>query len=174
MQLLVECVEIGPDGFTVRLRIDGLSGVALEMASREGAGGMKDAPPNTMTVKFPIAFKRCRGRKRIMTSEGTEFTRPPGPELDNVLVKAIARAYRWQRMLENGEYATLQDLAKAERLSPSYVSRVLRLTLLSPAIVEEALAGNPTAVPHKQMIAKPFPLDWREQARLFSLPARLK
>lgn len=133
---------------------------------------MKDIALNTMTVKVPIAFRRRRGRKRIMTPEGTELTRPPGPEIDNALVKAIARAFRWQRMLESGEYATLQELARAERIGPSYVSRVLRLTLLSPALVEDILAGKTTAMPHTKILAKPLPLDWCEQVRLFSLPIR--
>ena len=61
------------------------------------------------------------------------------------MVKALARAWRWQRMLESGEYGTLAELADAERISRSYVCRVLRLTLLAPDIVERILDGRPTA-----------------------------
>ncbi len=70
----------------------------------------------------------------------------PSPHIDSTLVKAIARAFRWQRMLETGRYATIREIAKAERIHPSYVSRVLRLTLLAPAaaIVDGRTSAEPT------------------------------
>jgi len=99
---------------------------------------------NAITVKVPITFKRRRGRKRLVAPDGTELVvvSQPTKETDNALVKAIARAYRWQRMLENGDHATLRDLAEAERLDAAYVSRLLRLTLLPPALVETILEGR--------------------------------
>lgn len=106
---------------------------------------MREVFADTITVKVPIAFKRRRGRKRIVAPDGTELvpaSSPPAGEIDSALVKAIARAYRWQRMLESGEYATLRELAKAERLDPAYVSRVLRLTLLAPPLMEAILEGR--------------------------------
>ena len=51
---------------------------------------------------------------------------------DNTLVKALARAFRWKRMLESGEYATIAELAEREGIAPSYMTRVLRLALLAP------------------------------------------
>ena len=67
------------------------------------------------------------------------------PQPDGALLKAFARAWRWQRVLENGEYGTLAQLAAAERISRSYICRVLRLTLLAPDIVERVMHGGPTA-----------------------------
>jgi len=67
--------------------------------------------------------------------------------IDSTLVKAIARAFRWQRMLETGRYATVREIARAERINPSYVSRVLRSTLLAPATVEAILQGRASAAP---------------------------
>jgi len=58
------------------------------------------------------------------------------------LVKALARAFRWQRMLENGEYATVTELAAAEKINAGYVGRILRLTLLPPLTVEAILDGR--------------------------------
>ena len=48
------------------------------------------------------------------------------------MIKAVARAFRWRRMLETGRFATINELAAAESINSSYVSRVLRLTLLAP------------------------------------------
>ena len=128
---------------------------------------MRNIAADTITVKVPIAFKRRRGRKRILAPDGTELaSSPPAGGIDSALVKAIARAYRWQRMLENGDYATLRELAKAERLDAAYVSRMLKLTLLAPTLVEKALSGTQTGALDLYTLAKPLPPDWHEQARL--------
>lgn len=125
---------------------------------------MTDVPAETFTVQVPIAFKRRRGRKRIVAPDGTELELEPASsptvgEIDNALVKAIARAYRWQRMLESGEYATLRELAKAERLDAAYVSRVLRLTLLAPPLVEAILEGRqPPSVTLKGLMRDASPV----------------
>ncbi len=132
---------------------------------------MRDVPAETMTVRVPIAFTRRRGRKRIVAPDGTELepasSLPPTGAIDNALVKAIARAYRWQRMLESGEFATLRELAKAEGLDAAYVSRMLRLTLLAPDLVDDILAGPQTAALDLRRLAIPFSLDWQEQKCVF-------
>ena len=89
----------------------------------------------------------------------------PPPKIDGALVKALARAHRWRRLLESGEYGTLADLADAERISRSYVCRVLRLTLLAPDIVERILDGRPTA--GLAQFLKPFPVEWERQREQF-------
>jgi hypothetical protein len=88
---------------------------------------------------------------------------PAAPHIDSTLVKAIARAFRWQKMLETGRYATIREIAKAERINPSYVSRLLRLTLLEPAIVEATLDGRAAAAPTLAEAMKVFPVEWRFQ-----------
>ena len=58
------------------------------------------------------------------------------------MIKALARAFRWRNMLDEGVHATLEDLARAKSLAPSYVGGILRLTLLAPEIVEAILNGR--------------------------------
>ena len=130
---------------------------------------------DSFTVRVPITIKRRRGRKRVLAPDGTELASAfrSEPEIDNAFVKAIARAHRWQRMLGSGEYTTLRELATAERLDPGYVSRMLRLTLLAPALVEGALNGSQTTALDLRQTAKCFPADWQEQARLFICPRRM-
>ena len=115
---------------------------------------------STITVFLPMTWRRRGGRKIIVAPPGCDDWAPP-PRIDNALIKAVARAYRWQRMLESGEYGTLADLADAERISRSYVSRVLRLTLLAPEIVERILDGRPA--PGLPQLLKPFPVEWEKQ-----------
>jgi hypothetical protein len=112
-----------------------------------------------------MRLQRRGGPKRIVAPEGSEIVPTSKPQLDRSLVKALARAHRWRRMLERGEYATLAELADAERIKGSYVSRILRLTLLAPDIVERILDGRPTA--GLAQFLKPFPFEWERQRERF-------
>jgi hypothetical protein len=112
-----------------------------------------------------MRFQRRGSRKRIVALNGSELVPTSEPHPDGALVKALARAHRWQRMLESGKYATLAELADAERICRSYVSRVLRLTLLAPDIVERILDGRPTA--SLPQLLKPFPAEWEKQKAQF-------
>jgi hypothetical protein len=76
------------------------------------------------------------------------------------MVKVLARAFRWRKMLDNGVHAALEDLAKAKRLAPSYVSGILRLTLLAPDIVEAILDGRQPAEVQLDDLLEGFPLEW--------------
>ncbi|WP_445260955.1 hypothetical protein [Psychromarinibacter sediminicola] len=86
---------------------------------------------------------------------------------DNTLVKALARAFRWKRMLESGEFATIAELAEREGIAPSYMTRVLRLTLLAPDIVEVIVAGAQGPEVTLASVLEPFPLEWAAQPEQF-------
>jgi hypothetical protein len=86
---------------------------------------------STLTVFIPMTWRRRGGRKVIVAPPGAADWAPP-PKIDGALVKALVRAHRWRRLLEEGRFGTLTDLADAERISRSYVCRVVRLTLLAP------------------------------------------
>jgi hypothetical protein len=119
---------------------------------------------STITVFLPMVWRRRSGRKVIVAPPGCDDWAPP-PKIDDALVKALARAHRWRRMLEGGEYGTLAEMADAERISRSYVSRILRLTLLAPDIVERILDGRPTV--GLPQLLKPFPVEWEKQRTQF-------
>ena len=90
-----------------------------------------------------MTFNKRGGRKLVVTPDGAEWA--PRPRVDNAMVKALARAFRWRKMLDEGVHATLDDLARAKGVSATYVSRILRLTLLAPEIVEAILDGRQPA-----------------------------
>lgn len=114
-----------------------------------------------LTVRLPLAIRRRGGRKAVVAPQGAAIN-PPRQRVDSTLVKAIARAYRWQRMLEEGRYASMRDMAAAEKISPTYISRLLRLTLLAPEIVEAVLDGHHTVVPAQDLF-QPFSDVWESQ-----------
>src|ERR687891_2428929 len=96
----------------------------------------------TLVVRIPMRFQRRGGRKRIVAPDGSELAPTSKPQPDSTLVKALARAWRWQRMLDDGVYASVSDIGDAENISKSYVSRILRLALLAPDIVDAILEGR--------------------------------
>ena len=118
--------------------------------------------PTVVTIKVPFAVRKRGGRKLVLAPNGAPVP-PAAPHVDSTLVKAIARAFRWQRMLETGRYATIREIAKAEKINPSYVSRVLRLTLLAPATVEAILDGHASATPTLAEAMGVFPVEWATQ-----------
>jgi hypothetical protein len=80
------------------------------------------------------------------------------------MVKALARAFRWRRMLDAGVFATIEELARAKRLPPSYVSGIMRLTLLAPVIVEAILDGRQPVEWQLDGLLEGFPLEWGRQS----------
>jgi hypothetical protein len=118
----------------------------------------------TVTVRVPIAIRRRGGRKLVVAPDGIHVTAAlVSRHIDSTVVKAIARAFRWREMLESGTFATIRDLAKGEAIDEVYLGRVLRLTLLAPAIVEAVLGGKQMAFLELHDLLKPFPLEWDRQ-----------
>ncbi len=120
---------------------------------------MRRPLPETVTVHVPFRFAKRGGRKEMVLPAGVPVTR----EIDNTLVKALARAFRWKRMLESGEYATIAELAERERMAPSYLTRVLRLTLLAPGVVEAILDGTQGAEMTLAGLLDGVPVEWKWQ-----------
>jgi hypothetical protein len=119
---------------------------------------------DTLTVHVPMTFRRRGGRKLIVAPGGTAMPAiAPRILIDNVLVKALARAFRWQKMLDRGAYSTLKEIAAKEQIDPSYVGDVLRLTLLAPDIVEMILDGRQPPGLQFQQFRKSLPLEWQAQ-----------
>ncbi len=82
---------------------------------------------------------------------------------DSTLVKALARAFRWKRMLESGEFASASELAEREGIPPSYVTRILRLTLLAPKTVEAILDGTQGPEMELARVLEGVTVEWMEQ-----------
>ena len=97
---------------------------------------------NTLVVRIPMRFQRRGGRKRIVAPDGSAIVPSSKPQPDGTLVKALARAWRWQKLLDGGIYTSVSEIGEAEGISKSYISRVLRLALLAPDIVEAVLGGR--------------------------------
>ena len=119
-----------------------------------------------ISIRIPMTFKKRGGRRIIVRPDGTNENPIPAATTDRSMVKAIARAFRWQRLLEDGTYKCLDDIARSERIGASFVSRIIRLSLLSPNIVDAILEGRQPAHLTLKRLMKPFPMEWEGQNRL--------
>jgi hypothetical protein len=121
----------------------------------------------TMMVSIPISLRRQGGRRKVVTPSHAPTWSPPPARVDNTVVKALVRAHRWRSMLEANLYASVRELAKAEKINESYLCRVLRLTLLSPTLTEAILNGQqPEGLDLKRLL-KSLPIEWDQQAAAF-------
>jgi hypothetical protein len=118
----------------------------------------------TVTVTVPFAIRKRGGRALVITPDGMTSAPVPRTRVDSALLKALARGFRWRKLLEKGDFSTIEEIAEAENINPSYVSRVLRMTLLAPEIVEGILAGRQPEGLTMARAMKPFPAEWRRQS----------
>jgi hypothetical protein len=114
----------------------------------------------TFVVRIPMRFQRRGGRKRIVAPDGSQIVPTSQPRPDGTLVKALARAWRWQRMLDEGVFTTVREIGEAEGIDKGYVSRILRLALLAPDIIEGILAGTADQALVLERLERPLPMDW--------------
>lgn len=117
--------------------------------------------PETVTLHVPFRLVKRGGRKEMQMPDGVRLDR----KADNTMVKALARAFRWKRMFESGEFATIAELAEREGIAPSYMTRILRLTLLAPDIVEAILVGSQGPEVTLARVLGWLPEEWEGQRR---------
>jgi hypothetical protein len=117
----------------------------------------------SITVRVPLAIRRRAGRKTIVMPAGEQGVQAVTTRADPALVKALARAFRYQRLLDEGRYASISEMAAAERIERGYLGTLLRLTLLAPDIVEAILDGQASSALGLPRLLEPLPLSWVEQ-----------
>lgn len=121
---------------------------------------------DTVTVRVPLAIRKRGGRKVVVSPDGSVLPTAPrhvATNSDPSLLKALGRAFRWKRLLDEGTYASVSDIARAEKLDRTYVGDVLRLTLLAPGIVEAILEGRQGEEVTLPALMMPWPVEWERQ-----------
>jgi hypothetical protein len=119
-----------------------------------------------ITIDIPLVLRKRGGRKLVVVPAGAGPWAPSKPRLDNSLIKAVARAFRWKAMLESGEYTSVQDIAAAEKITHSYVSRILRFAYLAPDIIEAIVEGKQSPAVWQDKMRGELPESWAAQRRL--------
>jgi hypothetical protein len=121
---------------------------------------------DTVTVRVPLAIRKRGGRKVVVSPDGSVLPTAPrhvAANADPSLLKALGRAFRWKRLLDDGTYASVSEIARAEKLDRTYVGDVVRLTLLAPEIVEAILEGRQGEGTTLPVLMKGVAIEWRTQ-----------
>ena len=113
-------------------------------------------------VTIPMSFRNSSGRKRIVTPDGEQNFADP-------LIMNLARAYRWQSLIDEGRFANVHELANAIGKDYAYVARVLRLTLLAPEIVHAILTGTLPDDIGVEDLRQSLPVLWSEQKKVLNM-----
>ena len=122
----------------------------------------------TITVRVPLAIRKRGGRKLVVLPDGAvQVAEPPvvATRADPAVVKALARAFRWQKLLDEGRYASITELARAEKIERGFLGKMLQLTLLAPDIVEEILDGRIAHVGGLAVLLESGSPIWAEQQK---------
>ena len=200
VKLLVERVIVHPNGLDVRIRTGGLQSLVSELrgvvddaktapaSSRQGLyvldvpeggsaerGGHKDGEPSivrdgdNILIHIPMRFQKRSGRREIIVPHALDGTASKAPT-DGKIIVALARARRWQELMESGEYASITDLADAVGMDRSYLRRLMTLNTLAPDIVESLLRGDEADGLSLDQFTASLPLLWRDQRGRFGCP----
>jgi hypothetical protein len=132
------------------------------MTSLQTSKALISKDGRTAMVSISVSFVQRGGRKQILSPAGAAPW-SPAPRVDSALVKAVVRAHRWRQMIESGEYASSAKLAKAKKVNDSYLSRILRLTLLAPDITEAILTGRQPSTLQLDDLLTALPTAWPAQ-----------
>jgi len=118
----------------------------------------------SIRVVIPLTLRKRNGRPKILPPEDAGL--PGSQGQDPHVLRAIVRAWKWRRQLEEGEASTLQDIAGKERVSERFIGRMIRLAYLAPEVLEALVVKRrPPAISINEMVelAK---LPWGEQMGL--------
>ena len=118
-----------------------------------------------ITIRVPLTIRRRPGRKTVVTPVRDCGKAALPARADPALVKALARAFRYERLLDEGRYASISELAASERIDRGYLGRLLQFTLLGPDIVEAILDGRQPPELGLPGLMEPLPAEWSEQGQ---------
>ena len=130
-----------------------------------------DRHDEALLIRIPIKLKKRGGRKELIVREGLSGTRLSKSPTQKPLITALARALHCQALLDGGKYASIADLSEALGLDRSYVSRITRLALLAPDIVEAIVQGREPSGLSLERLVKGMPMAWEKQRVGLEFPA---
>jgi hypothetical protein len=120
-------------------------------------------PVSHVTVRVPLTVRRRPGRKTLVSlgfgADGGRIA----TKADPALLKALARAFRYQKLLDEGRYASISEMAAEEKIERGYLGTLLRLTLLAPEMVEAILNGRQPEGVTLPRLLEGLPVSWGEQ-----------
>ena len=130
------------------------------------SSGRLEESEQGMRVHVPMTFRKRSGRKEIIVPDGVDNSPDSRPDYHKALVIAISRAHRWKKLLDDGRYGSIAEMARDLKVNRYCMARVLRLTLLAPDMVEVILEGREPEGLSLERLRKPMPMLWEEQKKV--------
>jgi len=123
---------------------------------------------DAIVIDIPMDLRRRSGRKEIVLPPDAE--KEPKAHQNRPLVLALARAHKWQKMLDSGEASGMEAIAAQHGVDRAYVSRILGLAMLAPNLTEAALQGDEPGGLSLRRLTKGLPSRWDEQRETLGFP----
>jgi hypothetical protein len=117
------------------------------------------------TTFIPLRFVKRSGRSTVIQPEEALNPKEPGTPLpDTILLRGLAKAFYWQRLIDRALVKSGTEIARKEKLDLATVNEHLRLTLLDPRIIQDILSGTqPEGLTLNLLTTNPIPWEWSEQ-----------
>ena len=132
-------------------------------AAAHACAGMVADDAETLDVHVPMELRRRGGRKEILLPPDAHTAADVGPR--RPIVVALARAHKWQRMLDTGEMPGIAAIADGCGVDRTYVSRILALAMLSPSLVTAVLNGDEPDGLSLAKLHQGIPARWDRQTK---------
>jgi site-specific DNA recombinase len=164
LSTLVRCVTIAREKVTIEIKHEGL---AESLLGQEAPSVSIEKDHQPILIEVPVRFRRRGVEAKLFVLD----QRQPTSGADANIVKALTRAHKWFDRIIRGEVSGIGDIARAEELDRSYVTRVLCLGFLAPQITRTILQGREvTELTLKRLLssALKIPLLWPEQIAFIS------
>lgn len=148
-----------------------LTGEAVTFQIPSPAGGVR------METFIPWKLVKRGVRRKIITplDAPQEFIDEAAQERDiriaaqdSALVRALGLAHHWQRLLDEGRFSSMTEIAQAEGLNSGRVSTIARLVHLAPDVVEHCLSSYSGIALERLIRNGGLPLDWPQQRALIA------
>ena len=134
-------------------------------------GTVLETSNNGLVVSVPLRLKKRAGRKEVILPDAFDDANLARMQHQEALVVALARAHRWQKLVDEGKFKSISDLAREIGLDVSFAARLLRLTLLAPDIVEAILMGEEPSGLSLTLLTRQLPTLWHDQRRMPGFPS---
>jgi len=126
------------------------------------------AANGNLQIHIPMLIRRMRGRKQVIAPQALDGEIPKGAEsVQAAVVQALARAFSWAEILESGQVKSISELARNLEVDGSYITRILKLTTLTPDIVEAIINGEEPDGISLARLTRSFPREWSRQRTFF-------